>query len=185
MQKAPIANRSGNRLRTSPVTCVLDRMPSRSTPGSAAASSASSKAPGTEVTSIPAALRAAAASGCTLSNNNAFTPESFSCVARYVGAVAVRRPPGQSPTRRTGTRLWRLDGLGPRDLGESRVEMGVEPVARLPAEQGGDEHRRVAAHLQGTDRTRLLLAGVDAQRAGQQDQQDVFVDGGEPDGAGG
>jgi hypothetical protein len=53
------------------------------------------------VTSIPATLRARAASGWTLSNNNAFTLESFSCVARYVGAVAVRRAPSQSPTRRT------------------------------------------------------------------------------------
>ena len=41
MQKQPIANRSGAWSSTAAVTLVLDRMPSRSTPGSADVNSAS------------------------------------------------------------------------------------------------------------------------------------------------
>jgi hypothetical protein len=51
MQKAPTAARPGRRRRTSAVTWVFDRMPSTSTPSSAAARSASSSAPRSDSTS--------------------------------------------------------------------------------------------------------------------------------------
>ncbi len=53
IQKAPTASRSGAASNTWAVTLVFERMPSRSIPVSASASSASSRAPLAVDTSIP------------------------------------------------------------------------------------------------------------------------------------
>src|SRR5690606_8356705 len=54
MQKAPIASSDGALSMTRAVTCVLERIPSSSTPSRAPISSSSSRAPRSVVTSTPA-----------------------------------------------------------------------------------------------------------------------------------
>ena len=73
MQKAPTASRSGAASSTLAVTLVLERMPSRSIPVSASASSASSRAPLAVDTSIPRSPSSRSASGWMFSSSSAFT----------------------------------------------------------------------------------------------------------------
>ena len=63
MQNAPTASRSGAASNTALVTLVFDRMPSSWTPGSAAISSASSRAPLTVCTSMPRSVSSRTPSG--------------------------------------------------------------------------------------------------------------------------
>ncbi len=73
MQNAPTASRSGAAASTFSVTRVPERMPSSCTPARASIRSASSRAPATAVTAIPAASSWAVASGWMFSSRSAFT----------------------------------------------------------------------------------------------------------------
>ncbi len=85
MQNAPIASRSGAASSTALVTLVFERMPSSWNPGSAAASSASSRAPLTVSTSIPRSVSSRTPSGWMFSSSRAFMIP----LASGVGAASV------------------------------------------------------------------------------------------------
>ena len=91
MQKAPMTLSSGRASSTARVTCVLERMPTMSTPSRAAISSASSRAPERVSTSKPASVRATRAASWMFSSSRTFT---FSRVCLCSGAPHTSPPCG-------------------------------------------------------------------------------------------
>src|ERR1700712_34079 len=77
MQKHPIARRSFPASSTSAVILVLERIPSRDTPGRASASSSAESDPGRSSTSRPARRNASAAVGWMLSSSRTFTRRAY------------------------------------------------------------------------------------------------------------
>src|SRR6478672_4630672 len=136
MQKQPMASRSGALSRARLVIVVLERMPSRCTPGSTAASSSSWREPVRSSTSKPRASRTSTASGWMFSSSRAFTVNQPKCGRRG---------------RRFVDRAW--DGTDPAGR---HTEGGIEGTIRMTSRRRSGSGGQV---LRVDDPVRVPLLG--------------------------
>src|SRR3954463_4203258 len=169
MPKPPTARRSGAASSTLSGTCVPERMPSSSTPGSRSASSATSKARFSVDTSKPAATRTASACGWMPSRSRARR-------GRAGGGVATGT---SSMTPRTGSRRrrpvrWRArTGLSGRCRRRRRSDLRRRRGRVRRATDALGEGASSSRARRNADRRALVVRGGGARAGCCGDDQEV------------